>query len=129
MTAFSIALNTFGIHKPLVCRAFMACTVLCLKEVNLKSPTGNPSMNTGVLEMDFMLTVVVAAVLITVYFLPTIIAKKRDILHFGMLFTINLLLGWTAVGWFLCMLWGIFGQTVEAHKAIMSVVPRPQSRG
>jgi hypothetical protein len=65
---------------------------------------------------------------VVVYFLPSIISKRRDMLYIHMLFIANLLFGWTVIGWILCVLWGLFGQTVEAHFASHSAVAKPQSR-
>ena len=33
------------------------------------------------------------------YFLPTIIGSQRKVVNMGSVFVINLLLGWTVIGW------------------------------
>ena len=54
----------------------------------------------------------------TIYFLPCIIAGFRNKLHgsFG-LFLLNLLLGWTVVGWFGALIWASSGKTVREEQA------------
>jgi len=42
-----------------------------------------------------------------IYFLPTIIAaarSKRDVMS---IFVLNLLLGWTAIGWVIALVWAL----------------------
>jgi hypothetical protein len=78
--------------------------------------------------IDFALSVAVIAVFVVVYLLPSIIGKRRDILYIHMLFITNLLFGWTIIGWGLCMLWGLFGQTVPARMAVLVTLAKPQSR-
>ena len=62
------------------------------------------------------------------YFVPTLVGNGRGMLHTRMLFTVNLLSGWTVIGWALCMLWSVYGQTVDGHLAILRDFPKPQSR-
>jgi hypothetical protein len=78
--------------------------------------------------IDFALSVAVIPIFVVVYFLPSIIGKRRNILSIHMLFITNLLFGWTVIGWGLCMLWGLFGQTVAARMAVLSTLAKPQSR-
>lgn len=48
---------------------------------------------------------------IALYFLPAIIGSKRRINASGALFLVNLLFGWTVLGWFLCLIWAASGAT------------------
>jgi hypothetical protein len=60
------------------------------------------------------LVVVVLLVLVlgaAVYFLPAIIGSKRQVNNSGWLFVVNLLLGWSGLGWIGCLLWAVCGQT------------------
>lgn len=42
----------------------------------------------------------VAVVLVVgLYFLPTIVGSARHVVHIGSVFAVNLLLGWTVIGW------------------------------
>ena len=49
-------------------------------------------------------TVVVAAV-ITIYFVPAIIAAGRKHHQAGAIFVLNLLAGWTVLGWIVAVVW------------------------
>ena len=40
-----------------------------------------------------------------VYFLPHIVAEKRKCKHIAGIFVINLFLGWTLLGWVICLAW------------------------
>ena len=50
------------------------------------------------------LTLVIIAVL-AVYFLPTIVAGWRNHPNGGSIFLLNLLLGWTFIGWVVSLVW------------------------
>jgi hypothetical protein len=78
--------------------------------------------------IDFVLSIAVIALFVVVYFLPSIIGKRRDMLYIHMLFTTNLLFGWTIIAWILCVLWGLSGQTVAARMAVLGNLAKPQSR-
>lgn len=49
--------------------------------------------------------VVGGTVVIAAYLLPTIIAGVRRVVNIGSVFAINLLLGWTFVGWVVALAW------------------------
>ena len=51
------------------------------------------------------------ALVIVLYFLPSFIAYKRELASLAPLFVVNLLLGFTVIGWFACLLWAALGQT------------------
>jgi hypothetical protein len=51
------------------------------------------------------------AILVPLYFLPAIIGRKRQVTHSGWLFVVNLLFGASGVGWLVCLLWAVCGQT------------------
>lgn len=57
------------------------------------------------------------AVLAGLYFLPTIIAASRKVANVGSVAVINVLLGWTLIGWVVAM-----------AMAARSVTPRTVSR-
>jgi hypothetical protein len=50
---------------------------------------------------------VIALALIAVYFLPAIIAGGRNTRNQGGIVALNVLLGWTLVGWLLAAIWAI----------------------
>jgi hypothetical protein len=44
-------------------------------------------------------------VLLILYFLPTIVGRGQK--NIGSIFTLNLLLGWTFIGWVIAMVWAV----------------------
>lgn len=59
---------------------------------------------------DFGTTVwayLIWAVLIAGYFLPTIIAGRRKHHNLGAIIAVNLLLGWTLLGWLIALIWSL----------------------
>jgi len=41
------------------------------------------------------------------YLLPTVIANTRETEHRGAIFFINLLFGWTVLGWIAALIWAV----------------------
>lgn len=59
--------------------------------------------------------IIAGFVLIFIYFIPSIIA--RDKFQFKFIFFLNLLIGWTGIGWLIALFWGIKAKS----KAIESI--------
>jgi len=57
-------------------------------------------------------------VLIMTYLLPTAVAVGRDMHGKGGLFFLNLLLGWTALGWLVCLIWSFVGETQRQYERL-----------
>ncbi len=59
-----------------------------------------------------------------IYFLPSIVASKRDHLNCTAIVVLNVLLGWTFIGWVIAMVWAYTSQTKtpspDAEPAWMS---------
>jgi len=51
--------------------------------------------------------IIVLVVLFEVYFMPTIISFNRDQPNRFALFALNLFLGWTLLGWVVCLVWSL----------------------
>jgi uncharacterized membrane protein len=49
-------------------------------------------------------------VFIGIYLLPTAVGKSRKVQNAGLLFAVNLMFGWTLIGWFGCLLWAALAQ-------------------
>ncbi|MFP5248635.1 MAG: superinfection immunity protein [Acidobacteriota bacterium] len=49
--------------------------------------------------------VVIAAISLALYFLPSIIGRKKR--NFGAIFALNLLLGWSVIGWIVSLVWAL----------------------
>lgn len=52
--------------------------------------------------------IITMLVLIFAYFLPSIIAIKREHKNEVAVMLINLVLGWTFIGWFGCLIWSVW---------------------
>ena len=65
------------------------------------------------------------------YFLPTIVACMRDrASDAGAVFLVNLLLGWTVVGWVVSFIWACWGRTSagvrrrkQQHRGLLTAAP------
>lgn len=65
---------------------------------------------------DTATTAVLLGVIAALYILPTILAFGRDHAHRQVLALVNILFGWTLIGWLGVFLWALLGRpaTVEA---------------
>jgi Superinfection immunity protein len=52
------------------------------------------------------------------YFIPTFIAMMRDAAHRGSIALINLLFGWTVLGWIAALIWAIVEKPVELKPVV-----------
>ncbi len=50
-------------------------------------------------------------ILLGMYFLPFLIAMARHSVSTGGIFVVNLLFGWTGVGWILALIWALTGSS------------------
>ena len=55
--------------------------------------------------MDAIGGLIVLVILLAIYFLPTIVASNRGHQSAGAIFFLNLLLGWTLLGWVVAFVW------------------------
>lgn len=62
-------------------------------------------------DYDFALLVVFVITAISLYLLPAFIAWRRRHLDVLAIFALNLLLGWTALGWIAALVWSLTGNT------------------
>ena len=63
--------------------------------------------------MDFLIGLWLLALLIGVYFLPTIVATQRDVVNKWSVGVINLFLGWTLIGWVIALAMSMRTQTLK----------------
>ena len=54
---------------------------------------------------------------LAMYFMPAIIAHHRRHLSSGAILLLNLLLGWSIIGWIVCFAWACSGAT--RHDAVV----------
>ena len=57
------------------------------------------------------------AVMFATYFLPSFIASNRHLHNAGQLYLMNIIVGWTVLGWFCLLLWALDGATDEQVEA------------
>lgn len=57
---------------------------------------------------------------LSVYFVPFAIGNHRGMRNQVGLFFLNLLFGWTVIGWFMLLLWSFFGQSRKAYYKEMA---------
>ena len=57
--------------------------------------------------MDAITVLVIFAMVLGVYFLPTVVAMMRNHHNAGAILVLNLLLGWTLLGWVAALVWSL----------------------
>jgi hypothetical protein len=62
-----------------------------------------------------------------IYFLPSIIALLRGHLSTFAIFLLNLLLGWTLIGWIIALIWSCSGYTTANYYRDPQIID-PQGR-
>ena len=67
----------------------------------------------GAVSLFHLLFMLIFAVVgLAVYFVPTIVALARRHEQTGLVILVNVLVGWSGIGWILTLLWpaGVFGR-------------------
>ena len=57
------------------------------------------------------MTTALILIVLVIYFVPSIIAKGKP--NFAAIFMLNLLLGWTVLGWIGALIWSLTGDYIE----------------
>jgi Superinfection immunity protein len=60
---------------------------------------------------DNTIFVILLLLIVLIYMLPTLIAYARDIPQRMTVTVVNIVLGWTLIGWFLTFLWASLAQS------------------
>jgi hypothetical protein len=60
--------------------------------------------------------VLLVCVLIVAYLVPTIVAAQRKHNKVGAIFALNLLLGWTLLGWVIALAWSVNDNTRDSRR-------------
>jgi hypothetical protein len=82
-------------------------------------------LGSGLLAFGMVAFVAIIILLLVLHFIPTIIGYKRGVTHAGMLLLVNILIGWTLIGWVACLIWAIFARTqAEDDRARFGYAPR-----
>jgi len=56
-------------------------------------------------------------IIVVLYLLPSFVARMRRHLSGGSVFYLNLLLGWTLIGWAAALIWAFTGKSFAGQKA------------
>lgn len=62
-----------------------------------------------------MFEIFLLVVFVVIYFLPALIAGKRDHKNAGPIFVTNLVFGWTGLGWIISLIWSLTSNTHERN--------------
>ena len=62
--------------------------------------------------MDFMIFIIA---MLAIYFVPSIVAWGKP--QFGAVFLLNLLLGWSLIGWIVALLWALYRDDARSRGA------------
>jgi hypothetical protein len=68
-----------------------------------------------------------AVVLLVIYMLPSIVAAHRQVPNVGSVVVIDLLLGWTLIGWVVAM--AMAARTIPGHTSVPSEPAAPLDHG
>jgi NAD/NADP transhydrogenase beta subunit len=83
-----------------------AGSIIGLARVPLNAPT-----ESGGDMFDSTMTVILLAIVVVIYMLPSLIAFGREHWRRGTILVLNLVFGWTLVGWILIFLWAGLGRS------------------
>ena len=87
----------------------------------MDSDPANPGLVSGIIGL----------LLLALYFLPAVVAKLRAHHQRGAILALNILLGWTLLGWVIAFVWALTAVkpvAVAAPEAPASPTPAPQPR-
>jgi hypothetical protein len=70
--------------------------------------------------------IVAFALVVAIYFVPTMIAYTRKHERKGTILLVDLFLGWTLVGWWFALIWAIIGKREEVKPFYMHERSEPR---
>lgn len=65
----------------------------------------------------YTVLVIIYAVIALIYLLPTLVAWRRKSPNLFTIFLVNLLAGWTVIGWLLPLWWAFKREKFKAHTS------------
>ncbi len=71
---------------------------------------------------------IAAAFVIGIYFLPSIVAAGREHNSGGAIFLLNLILGWTVLGWIIALIWSATGDVRQRTRRAAPAMQIPTLR-
>ena len=78
-----------------------------------------------------MVAIIIILVLALLYFVPTAVAQYRKASNTTTVFLVNLLLGWTAIGWIVALILafaGDSGEQARRHREMMEALNRNEKK-
>jgi Superinfection immunity protein len=73
-------------------------------------------MDYGKVDFASLVDLLVALLVLILYFLPTIIAHMRDVKAYAQIFFVNLFLGWTLIGWVAVLIWSFWAKSFFGRR-------------
>ncbi len=67
--------------------------------------------------------IVLVVLVVALYLLPSLIATSRQKRNAGAIFLLNLLLGWTVLGWVIALVWSALHEEKRAEAEKFTVSP------
>lgn len=80
--------------------------------------------NAGEMALYVAIGVTVLAVILYVHFLPTIIAYRRRHPSRTAILLLDLIFGWTLIGWVVALLWALAGYDAQRDASRFRVIDR-----
>ncbi len=78
--------------------------------------------------MDEAISIALIACAFFLYFVPAIIGSRRGVNGSGILALLNVLFGWTIIGWIALLIWAVAGQTRAADAYYRQLASQAESR-
>jgi hypothetical protein len=83
-------------------------------------------MDHGKVDFAALVDLLVALLVLILYFVPMIIAHMRDVKAYAKIFFVNLFFGWTLIGWIAALIWSFrakpfFGRRTRHHRGHLQV--------
>ena len=66
--------------------------------------------------MDIVIFLIVAALMLWLYFVPSIIAVKRNHKNHMPIILLNIFLGWLMIPWVIALCWSVTAQDNQGNK-------------
>ena len=84
----------------------------------------NTSGTPAAWEFAFIVSVIMFSFLAALYLIPTLVAYKRQAENRGVIATINILTGWTGLGWIAALVWA---RTDQRYRPLPIRYGQPQA--
>ena len=70
---------------------------------------------------EHTITVILLMLIAILYMIPTLIAYARDVPQRRIITVLNIVLGWTLIGWLIAFFWAMSGQTTAAQTQLAAL--------